>query len=173
METELERLKRENYRKQMLATRLLLQRNNKDFFISKIKFALAQSLEKVGGRPNHNFNIFEAINILTERAAARWEKYEKALLNSKELLKKNNLLNEEIHYFDHEADISISSDQTERSEHFIPPRSLDEWGKSAVMYHEEKVDESAKAATDYYFDTISGKKIKAKKPLPTDDYPHN
>jgi len=114
METELERLKRENYRKQMLATRLLLQRNHKDFFISKIKFALAESLQKVGGRPNPNFNIFEAINVLTERAVARWDKYEKLLLNNQELIKKNNILNEEINYFNHEADIKITSEGTDR-----------------------------------------------------------
>src|SRR4029077_17978194 len=96
MKEIIKKLKRENYRKQMLVTRLLVQRNNERFFITKIKMALFKAFNKIGAQTGNNFNVFDAINILIERASLSWNKYEKLLIREKELIRTNNALREEI-----------------------------------------------------------------------------
>lgn len=82
----------------MLASRLLIQRNNERFLIVKIKQALYKLLEKVKCQSSENPNILEMIEVIGERIHESWNNYDNILVKNKELIRTNNLQKEELDY---------------------------------------------------------------------------
>jgi hypothetical protein len=118
---QLKKLKLDNHRKQIVATRLLVQRNSLKFLNTKITQTLVGVLKKIKCHSPHDkkTNIFEVINAIIERVEEAWGKYDVVFRENKELINELNAKNEEITFLT--ETLKNTDSKTLESTFYVPP----------------------------------------------------
>jgi regulator of replication initiation timing len=95
LKQEISTLRKENYHKQNVATRLIVQRNTFRFLNDKISNTLHSILRRAQCRTGKEASIFEALSVVTEIVNEAWGKYEIIFKERNQMRDKINVLQEE------------------------------------------------------------------------------